>query len=123
MKQPAKNLTMICCIVLSIFLYNTGRCQELANRNFSKKSVKIGYHLYEKYGCITCHGKGGKGKGDLTRAFLKYEDDQIKSYIKNPRFFNNSTMPVYDGIITESDLVPLVLYIKWLGAKSKRKSN
>src|SRR5687768_14229433 len=83
-----------------------------------KTKVKQGETLYKKYRCISCHGKTGKKRGDLTGAFKKYDDEELKKYIMNPRDFGNTKMPVYRDVIREEEYLPLVAYINWLGERA-----
>lgn len=86
-----------------------------------KAELASGKKLYEKYTCSSCHGNDGIGQSDLRQAYKNYTDEQMKSYIKNPRAYANYQMPVYKDIIQESDYKALIAYIKWLGEKSMKK--
>lgn len=101
--------------------------QQAGGSKASAKALKaereLGAKLYEKYSCKSCHGDKGKAQGDLTRAYSKYTDAQLKAYIKDPNKFNNYKMPVFGDIIPDADYKPLLAYIKWLGreaAKAKK---
>ncbi len=91
------------------------------SKRIDKKALKQGAEVYEKYGCSACHAKDGVGIGKLTEAYVKYSDEELRSYIQNPREYNNDKMPVYREIIPESDYDLLMPYIRWLGQISKEK--
>lgn len=104
---------MIRVIILSFL------CISIAVTSFGrrggKKEISQGEMNFRKYRCNSCHGEKGIGIGDLRKAWQKYTDDQIKSYIKNPAAYNNFKMPVFGEIIDESDYPSLIEYIKKLG--------
>lgn len=80
--------------------------------NKVNRSVNPGAGLYTKYGCNSCHGSDGKGTYNL---HSKLSDEQLVSYISNPRSFGNEKMPVYKDVIKEQDLKQLVEFVKKLG--------
>ena len=86
-----------------------------------KTEIKAGKLLYEKYSCMSCHGENGKLAGDLTNAWKKYSDQQMASYIRDPRAFSNLKMPVYNEIIPEADYHALIVYIRHLGQEAHKK--
>jgi mono/diheme cytochrome c family protein len=79
------------------------------------RTTNPGANMYVKYACNSCHGANGKGIGDLRQANSKFTDEQLVSYISNPRSFDNEKMPVYKGVIKQEDYAPLIAYIKKLG--------
>ena len=87
----------------------------------NKSLLKEGEKRYNQYGCVSCHGKAGKLTSDLTQAYKKYTDDELKKYISNARDFGNSQMPVYKDIIQDKDYSYLISYVRVLGEKSERK--
>ncbi len=80
-----------------------------------KKKLATGKELFKKYSCSACHGEKGFGVGDLRKAYLKYSDEQIISYIKNPAAYNNLKMPRFETMIAADDYPALVAYVKHLG--------
>lgn len=74
--------------------------------------------VYEKYSCSACHGKTGKGVADLTKAFDKYSDHDLVSFIRNPP--PATGMPTFEGLIKEEEFPLLIEYIKELGRKANR---
>jgi mono/diheme cytochrome c family protein len=102
-----------------LFAQQAGGDKALAKAQ--KAERELGAKLYVKYSCGSCHGNKGKAQGDLTAAYDKYNDEQLKSYIKNPVKFGNYKMPVYSDIISEEDYKPLLAYIKWLGIEARNK--
>ena len=100
-----------CCFVLPAALFiswQTGKGK--------KNDKEQGAKLYVKYSCKSCHGDKGVGVGDLRQARQKYTDEQMQSYICNPKQFGNMKMPAFAGIIAEQDFKPLIEYVKLLGA-------
>jgi len=83
-----------------------------------KALLAQGRRLYEKYSCRACHGEKGVGVGDLRRAYVKYSDEQIRNYIRNPRAGGNQIMPVFGALIPESDFPALIAYVKRLGEEA-----
>ena len=59
-------------------------------------------------------------QGDLTKAYAKYTDEQMRNYIINPRAFGNLKMPVYGRIIPAQDYPALLQNIRFLGEKAKK---
>jgi mono/diheme cytochrome c family protein len=86
------------------------------------KRNSTGLALYNKYDCVSCHGKQGNKPFDLTKAFEKYDEEKLKQYIKRPKDFGNLKMPLFESIIPESDYSSLIEYIAQLGnLQQKRK--
>lgn len=123
MKKLMLAALLIGCAVActQLFAQQTGGSKAVAKAQ--KAERELGAKLYEKYSCKSCHGDKGKAQGNLTKAYSKYTDAQLKDYIKNPNKFNNYKMPVFSDIIPDGDYKPLLAYIKWLGkeaAKAKK---
>ena len=103
-----------CCFVLPATLFISWQTDK------GKKSDKEqGAKLYVKYSCKSCHGEKGVGVGDLRQARQKYTDEQMISYICNPKQFGNMKMPAFGGVIAEGDFKPLIAYVKLLGENPK----
>lgn len=83
--------------------------------------LNLGKKLYAKYSCNSCHGDNGVLQGDLRQAYKKYNDEQLKDYIKSPYRYKNLKMPVYETVILETDYQALLAYIKHLGTESDKK--
>jgi mono/diheme cytochrome c family protein len=88
-----------------------------------KASRSAGAKLYVKYACKSCHGDKGVGVGDLRKAGQKYTDEQLVTYISNPKQFGNTKMPAFAGVIAEADFKPLIEYVKLLGQLSVKPSS
>jgi|GEM_PF-3033644 len=86
-----------------------------------KALLAKGKTLYVKHQCQSCHGEKGVLQGDLRAAFTKYNDEELKQYIKNPRSYSNTTMPVYGELIPETDYPALLEYVKFLGESAFKK--
>lgn len=87
-----------------------------------KKRLAAGQALFKKYSCSSCHGETGVGIGNLTKAYLKYSDEEMVRYIKNPSAYNNLKMPKFETIIQPQDYELLIAYVKHLGQEASLKS-
>jgi mono/diheme cytochrome c family protein len=85
-----------------------------------KTQVGAGEKLYLKYNCTGCHGKKGNQPFDLTRAFEKYNREEIEQYIRNPKAFGNERMPVFAEKISRAEYPPLIDYIIALGQQARQ---
>ena len=76
-----------------------------------------GKKVYFKYGCQRCHGETGLGIGDLRYAHKKYQNDSTMiDVIKHPsKYFPETVMVQWAGIIKEDEFIPLVQYVRELG--------
>ncbi|MBW8887509.1 MAG: c-type cytochrome [Fibrobacteres bacterium] len=76
-----------------------------------------GKAIYNKYGCIACHGETGVGVGDLTLAKRDFPaDSSLRSWIRNPPSFKPLTkMPSFQGLIKDEEFAPLIAYVRELG--------
>lgn len=120
MKKFLFALIMTCAAIACTQLFAQQAGGDKAAAKAAKAERELGAKLYEKYSCRSCHGEKGKAQGDLTAAYEKYNDDQMKSYIKNPVKFGNYKMPVFSDIIPDADYKPLLAYIKWLGKEATK---
>jgi len=105
---------------LFMVLHSNVYAQTDKQNEAQKKLLKEGKVYYEKYSCKSCHGDKGVLQGNLTKAFEKYNDEQMILYIRDPHKFNNYRMPVYELVIPEEAYKPLVAYIRWLGQGAAR---
>ncbi len=73
-----------------------------------------GRAIYEKYGCITCHGPDGRGLGNLAANLKRFpQDSTLAAWIRNASLFDPHTrMPSYEGRIRESEYEPLVRFVR-----------
>lgn len=80
-------------------------------------NASVGEKAYLSYGCVNCHGDSGLGFGDLRQANAKYpEDSTLISVIRNIRaYYPESTMPVWNGRIKESEYASLAAHVRKLG--------
>ena len=83
-------------------------------------NASSGMKIYYKYGCQHCHGENGLGIGDLRQAYKKYPDTStLIDLIKHPnRYYPETVMIQWDGIIKEEEYPPLCEYIYELGKKA-----
>jgi mono/diheme cytochrome c family protein len=81
-----------------------------------------GETLYKKFQCISCHGSKGTSPYNLTDARMEYTHDNLKRYISNPREFGNGKMPVFKGIISESEFKDLTGYVIRLQKDAQNKN-
>jgi mono/diheme cytochrome c family protein len=86
-------------------------------RQTAGAGASLGKQLYYRYGCNSCHGDNGSGVGDLRRAAQDYPTDpQLEAFIRHAASFKPGTkMPAWNGIIAETDYVPLIAYLRELG--------
>jgi mono/diheme cytochrome c family protein len=86
-----------------------------------------GEKLYVSYGCVGCHGKDGKGKGnaDLTVANAKYPNDaDLRDWIDNaPDRKPGTRMPAWKGVIKDEDYDPLLAYVRTLSKPDGRAAS
>lgn len=81
-----------------------------------------GQQVYIRYGCQRCHGESGLGIGDLRQAYKKYPDDStLTDVIKHPnKYYPETVMIQWDGIIKEEDYAPLCAHLRELGKKANQ---
>jgi len=105
-------------LLMAMFDNSFAQQSSKSTQKTDEKEIKLGKTYYAKYSCHSCHGEDGKSQGDLTQAYKKYTDDVIVNYIKRPDTYNNLKMPVYSGVILDSEYYALVKYIRYLGEKA-----
>jgi mono/diheme cytochrome c family protein len=78
-----------------------------------------GKRAYYRYGCNSCHGDEGVGRGDLRGANRNYPSDvALTRWIRNaPSLKPDTRMPTWDGVVAESDYAPLVGYVRLLSRR------
>jgi cytochrome c2 len=83
-------------------------------------NASAGMKVYYKYGCQRCHGENGLGIGDLRQANVKYPtNDILTDVIKHPnKYFPETVMIQWDGIIQKNEYVPLCAYVRELGQRT-----
>lgn len=84
-----------------------------------------GKAVYEKYGCVSCHGETSSGAlGDLRRANATYATDaELRRWIDEaPSIKPGTKMPAWKGIIKEEDYPPLLAYVRGLGAADGQRT-
>jgi hypothetical protein len=76
-----------------------------------------GKALYERYGCVSCHGNDGVGIADLRKAGEHYPTrETLKLWIQEAQSIRPGTgMPSWKNVIREEDYDPLVDYVLKLG--------
>jgi len=76
-----------------------------------------GKHLYELYGCVSCHGEDGVGIADLRQAWEHYPVREVlKLWIQDaPRIRQGTRMPGWKDVIREQDYEPLIDHVLKLG--------
>ena len=95
-----------------------------------------GERLFQKYACNTCHTGDATGRGpNLTgvygndvmlsdNAIVKADDNYIRESILNPRAKivkgYSAIMPVFQGQVSEDDLLKLIAYVRSLGDTKKQ---
>lgn len=112
-----RSIFMILCMTIT---FSKLAAQIQPTDNLDKKELKQAAKLYQKYRCISCHGKHGNSPSDLTKAAKKYNQQQIKKYIMDPREFGNAIMPVYSDVIPQEHYWRLVAYTQWLGRREEK---
>ena len=78
-----------------------------------------GKHLYELYGCVSCHGDDGVGIADLRQAGEHYPVREVlKLWIQDaPRIRPGTRMPGWKDVIRDQDYEPLIEHVLTLGKK------
>ena len=76
-----------------------------------------GKRLYERYGCVGCHGQDGVGIADLRRASEHYPTRAaLKAWIQDAQDIKPGTrMPSWKNVIPEADYDPLIDHVLALG--------
>lgn len=115
----------------------------VANYTDMPPDARAGYRAAKAMGCFGCHGPGGLIGAGNARAFKGYippwrgpdfeelvrNDDELRSWILDggiPRINENRLaryflkrqairMPAYRGVMTDSTLIDITRYIRWLG--------
>ncbi len=76
-----------------------------------------GKRLYERYGCISCHGDDGVGTGDLRQAAQHFPTrEALKAWLQDaPKIRPGTRMPGWRGVIAEEHYEPLIDHVLQLG--------
>ena len=76
-----------------------------------------GKRLYERYGCVGCHGEDGVGISDLRKAAEHYPTrEALKAWIQDAQKIKPGTrMPSWKNVIQEADYDPLIDHVLKLG--------
>ena len=76
-----------------------------------------GKQLYERYGCVSCHGDDGIGIGDLRQAGQHFPTKEaLKLWLQEaPAIRPGTRMPGWKDVIREQDYEPLMDYVLELG--------
>jgi len=80
-------------------------------------AVADGKQLYERYGCISCHGDDGVGIADLRQAAAHFPvREALKLWIQDaPRIRPGTQMPAWHDVIREEHYDPLIEHVLRLG--------
>jgi cytochrome c553 len=72
--------------------------------------------VYDKYGCVNCHGAKGKGSCDLRDANRHFPSDaSLRAFIDRPAASHpGSRMPAYEHVISDGDYPPLLAHVRQL---------
>jgi mono/diheme cytochrome c family protein len=75
-----------------------------------------GKQVYDRYGCVACHGDTGVGIGDLRAANRNYPNDAelLRWILDAPSLKPGTRMPGWRGIVTESDYPALLRHVRKL---------
>jgi mono/diheme cytochrome c family protein len=78
-----------------------------------------GKALYDRYGCVSCHGDDGVGTGDLRQAGEHFPTrEALKLWIQEaPNIRPGTRMPPWKDVIREEHYDPLMDYVLQLGKK------
>ena len=73
--------------------------------------------LYERYGCVSCHGDDGVGIADLRQAGEHFPvHEALKAWIQDaPAIRPGTRMPGWRKVIREQDYEPLIDHVLQLG--------
>jgi mono/diheme cytochrome c family protein len=79
-----------------------------------------GKQVYDRYGCVACHGEAGVGIGDLRAANRDYPNDAelLRWILDAPSLKPGTRMPGFNGIVAESDYTALLGHVRKLSASA-----
>jgi mono/diheme cytochrome c family protein len=79
--------------------------------------IADGKVLYERYGCVSCHGDDGVGIADLRKGAEHYPVREVlKAWIQDaPKIRPGTRMPGWREVIREQDYDPLIDHVLHLG--------
>ena len=88
-----------------------------ATASAAVKPSADGKRLYERYGCVGCHGEDGIGIADLRQAAEHYPTrEALKAWIQDAQSIKPGTrMPSWKNVIPEADYDPLIDHVLKLG--------
>jgi len=83
-----------------------------------------GQQVYDRYGCVACHGEAGAGIGDLRPANRDYPSDaELLHWILDaPSIKPGTRMPAWRGILAEGDYPALLAHVRKLSANAEKLS-
>ncbi|MFQ5616207.1 MAG: c-type cytochrome [Anaerolineales bacterium] len=86
--------------------------------------IFLGY-AKEDVNCSKCHGADGRGgmqAPDIRDVFTKYEEEVILDIIEFGKGEGTSSMPPFEGKITEEELQTLLRFLKTLQSNSATRA-
>jgi len=103
--------------------------------NGNRSAVEQGQALFTQFGCVTCHVENAQGRCPSLRNVygrpvqledgrtVTADDAYVRESILHPnakivKGYKPDVMPVFDGQVSEEDLVQLLVYVKSLSAPS-----
>ena len=83
-----------------------------------------GKQVYDRYGCVACHGEAGVGIGDLRAANRNYPDDAelLRWILDAPSIKPGTRMPAWRGILAESDYPAMLSHVRRLSRNAENST-
>jgi len=99
-------------------LQKTKTNAETTGNQLNASVVENGKQLFLQYRCVQCHGEDGmSGMIDLSNVAAKYSEDQVKTWIANPRAMNPATgMPAFN-MLNDEQLNGLAQFVRSIKKK------
>ncbi len=111
-------------VILASFLFLSTQALDIYQSTTPvEKSKDEGKQVFERFACNSCHGNSGEMEGDFSTLKERFTAETLPEYINNPQAYDNKQMPVYDGMISDSEMEDLVAYLFLLGEELNRSDD
>lgn len=104
------------------YLRTVPKVHHAVERKAAPAAVDQGKRVYDRYGCVACHGDTGVGIGDLRAANRNYPDDAelLRWILDAPSLKPGTRMPAWRGIVAESDYPALLGHVRKLSTDAEK---